>query len=1164
MRILTVSLQKNDIYIFGRNESGPVTRIVPCKPHLILGSLPVDLSEMLARYSASRTHSKHRKFNIEHAVSNAEPLPIERISGQDIVAYDESGPRVFYKVNLPDVYSWYNLRRMLREPVDLSYSNIVSDTVWNSEDVPVFTKKYHCQSTVYNNHISAAMQYVLEEKLEICGPGLGFTALSYDLECNLRVVNGKLVFPDSSYDPIITIGVVHDCFSEMHKIVFCLNETPAHSEIEVRWFKSEALMLSAFNDYLCEVDPDFIIGHNINRFDNVYYRDRCKLLNIVWNWSRIPNYVSSIREITTSSNQRGTQVSYRLDCPGRVVLDSYEKFRSDHKLRSYKLDAIGQHFLNQKKVDLAYAEIPVKFLTPAGRLELAIYCVQDSNLVMRLVRSQCKILNVVAMANVTGVTPDAILNRGQGIRTITLMLRYAMRSIPRLFIPAGENNDGGFKGAVVLPPLRGKYDDAVVCVDFASLYPSIMRAMNMSYETLVTLETINSKGWVEGVDVRTVPDYVDPSPGNRLKIIHNPLNCAFVTSNVREGLLPKILRELLSERSRVKKEMKDHVGSMRSILNGKQLALKVVANSIYGFTGASKGFLPEPRIASSVTKYGRGLTLRTMDIVDNNPAWKGSKVIYGDSVTGDTPVFLRMNGIIQIRAICELFESSEQSDEKCSCELSGVEVWSDNGWTDVKRVIRHYTNKRIYRVFSCGGIVDVTSDHSLLLDDGSPVTAVDIDVKTDKLLNHALPFPPADDCELTYMDGFRMGVYVQSGKNIGVNPADFRSKRNKFIIPRALLLAPLDVLYGFDAGLFHRKDCEDRFSGNLEKLAGLSYVFKRLGNSPEIVSRNRMQKNSLSDHKIRIKDMGPCNGFVYDLTTANHHFQAGVGSIIVHNTDSCFIKLSREICDGVDNAALMTRAHEVGEMMAREITKEFLNPVLMEYESAFQPPFLLLKKKRYIGNLCLPGCPPTTYIKGCECVRRDFAPIVVSTQRKVIDLLLQDDVAAAKALISKTFDDLYSGNIALSELTLSKKLTQLPEKYKSKMPHVELAKRLKLSGKKFPVAGDRVEFVIRAGYEDLNQRAILPEEVCDYVIDYNYYAEKQLRKPLERIMDLVTGDDLWHQRVVSAPLTDAGIVKYLKRKKSDVVSKSKRVKGVSGVCVGMKAQDIRKFFFGDS
>ena len=233
----------------------------------------------------------------------------------------------------------------------------------------------------------------------------------------------------------------------------------------------------------------------------------------------------------------------------------------------------------------------------------------------------------------------------------------------------------------------------------------------------------------------------------------------------------------------------------------------------------------------------------------------------------------------------------------------------------------------------------------------------------------------------------------------------------------------------------------------------------------------------------------------------------------------------------------------------------------MEYESAFKPPFLLLKKKRYIGNLCLPGQKPKPYIKGCECVRRDFAPIVVKTQRKMISLLLEDNVSGAIQLVQDTFDKLFAGQISLDDLTLSKKLTQLPENYRSKMAHVELAKRLKRDRPdKAPVAGDRVEYVIRAGFEELYMRAILPDEVDKYVIDYNYYANKQLRKPLERIMELVTDTNIFHERRVTAPLTNVGIIRFLKRKHTIGTKKITTKPIVQTSIKKAKIVDIRKFF----
>ena len=71
-----------------------------------------------------------------------------------------------------------------------------------------------------------------------------------------------------------------------------------------------------------------------------------------------------------------------------------------------------------------------------------------------------------------------------------------------------------------------------------------------------------------------------------------------------------------------------------------------------------------------MTKYGRGLTLRTMDSVDNNPAWKGSEVIYGDSVAADTPIMVRYKGAFEIMQISDLTQSYVEYGDKEACELT--------------------------------------------------------------------------------------------------------------------------------------------------------------------------------------------------------------------------------------------------------------------------------------------------------------------------------------------------------------------------------------------------------------------------------------------------------------------------------------------------------------
>lgn len=88
------------------------------------------------------------------------------------------------------------------------------------------------------------------------------------------------------------------------------------------------------------------------------------------------------------------------------------------------------------------------------------------------------------------------------------------------------------------------------------------------------------------------------------------MNNYFVKASVRKGLLPEILESLLSARKRAKADLKVEKDPFRrSVLDGRQLALKISANSVYGFTGAQVGKLPCLEISGSVTGYGE-LTLR--------------------------------------------------------------------------------------------------------------------------------------------------------------------------------------------------------------------------------------------------------------------------------------------------------------------------------------------------------------------------------------------------------------------------------------------------------------------------------------------------------------------------------------------------------------------------
>lgn len=181
----------------------------------------------------------------------------------------------------------------------------------------------------------------------------------------------------------------------------------------------------------------------------------------------------------------------------------------------------------------------------------------------------------------------------------------------------GSGSDEQYEGATVIEPIRGYYDVPIATLDFASLYPSIMQAHNLCYTTMLKPNQIGTM--------------------NADDFIRTPSNNYFVKSSVRKGILPVILEDLLTARKQAKNDLKNEKDPFRrKVLDGRQLALKISANSVYGFTGAQVGKLPCLEISQSVTAFGRMMIEQTKNEVEkkfcqSNGYKHDSKVIYGDT-----------------------------------------------------------------------------------------------------------------------------------------------------------------------------------------------------------------------------------------------------------------------------------------------------------------------------------------------------------------------------------------------------------------------------------------------------------------------------------------------------------------------------------------------------
>ncbi|KAI0236792.1 DNA-directed DNA polymerase delta, partial [Massospora cicadina] len=472
-------------------------------------------------------------------------------------------------------------------------------------------KVSHCQYEVdvsYDNLIS----HPPEGEWSAMGP---LRVLSFDIECAGR----KGIFPDPLHDPIIQIAglvQVHGEAGPLVRVIFSLGSCAPIAGAQVHCFEEEGAMLMAWGEFFRASDPDLVIGYNTTNFDLPYLLDRANKLGLD-NFpylGRVGNIRSVVKESHFSSRAYGSRDTKAINLEGRLQLDMLQVMQRDYKLRSYSLNAVCEHFLGETKEDVHHSIITDLWKGDAEtRRRLAVYCLKDAYLPLRLMDKLMCLFNYMEMARVTGVPFSYLLTRGQQIKVVSQLYRKAIEK--DLLIPHYEVEGAmeQYEGATVIEPEKGYYTDPIATLDFASLYPSIMMAHNLCYTTLTSRETISRLGFVENQDYICTPrgDY-------------------FVTPSRRKGLLPIILEDLISARKRAKADLKRETDPFkRAVLDGRQLALKISANSVYGFTGANVGKLPCLQISSSVTAYGREMIHQTQRLVEAE--YPGANVIYGDT-----------------------------------------------------------------------------------------------------------------------------------------------------------------------------------------------------------------------------------------------------------------------------------------------------------------------------------------------------------------------------------------------------------------------------------------------------------------------------------------------------------------------------------------------------
>ena len=424
---------------------------------------------------------------------------------------------------------------------------------------------------------------------------------------------------------------------------FCVKQT---SGPECESFDTEREMLERLGRYLRELDPDIVTGWNIFGFDLEYLYTRAVVTVAgpdAHMWGRLRGIPNELVVKHLASNALGSNDMKMVPMLGRYVFDMFQDIKREHKLESYSLNNVSKEFLKDQKIDMPVKEMFNRFRDgdPVLLGEVADYCIKDTELPHRISEKLCLIQNLIEMAKATWVPLSYLSERGQQIKVFSQLARKARElgfMIPTLYSKA--TGDEKYQGATVLDAQTGAYYGPITALDFASLYPSIMRAHNLCYSSLV----------------------IDPRFSNVPGVVYEQYGPYRFAQGV-PSLLPAILNELAAFRKKAKKLMAQAEGTpMEAVYNGQQLAYKISMNSIYGFTGASKGMLPCVAIASTVTMRGRQMIEETKNYVEEH--FPGAKVRYGD--TDSVMVEFDVQGRKGQEAIDYSWEQGEQAAEQCT------------------------------------------------------------------------------------------------------------------------------------------------------------------------------------------------------------------------------------------------------------------------------------------------------------------------------------------------------------------------------------------------------------------------------------------------------------------------------------------------------------------
>jgi len=348
---------------------------------------------------------------------------------------------------------------------------------------------------------------------------------------------------------------------------------------------SEADILTAFVEKVRKYDPDVITGYNIGGYDLPLLKERAQAL-------KLPPL--ALGRNGSEADNRGGERLWRVD--GRVFADAWWSARTELHPKQESLQFVAQQLLGEGKLDVDRRNIEAEWQKDPDRV--MEYCEHDARLAVRILLRLRSLDKARDLATVANLPLEEGLNGRTSLFVDSIMIPRADRKdigVPQNRFGRSETQiEGGYVHSIKPGLYRW-----IVVLDFKSMYPSIIISKNLCFTTL-------------SPDGPTV----------------SPTGARFLSAEQRPGLIPELLRELLTERDAFRQRGREATSpELQQYYDGLQSAVKILMNSFYGVLASSFYRFTDKEIGAAITSFGRQAITTIIKTLEEDQV----EVVYSDT-----------------------------------------------------------------------------------------------------------------------------------------------------------------------------------------------------------------------------------------------------------------------------------------------------------------------------------------------------------------------------------------------------------------------------------------------------------------------------------------------------------------------------------------------------